>query len=58
MTATDPVPATTAADLQRGTLGVLVTSNVLGGVAVASGFAVAGLLTSNVADGFVHAPAT
>lgn len=48
MTATDPVPATTAADLQRTTLGVLVTSNVLGGVAVASGFAVAGLLAEDI----------
>ena len=36
----DVVPAT-AASLQRGTLRVLVVSNVLGGVAVASGFAVA-----------------
>jgi MFS family permease len=48
VTATDPEPATTAADLQRGTLGVLVTSNVLGGVAVASGFAVAGLLAEDI----------
>lgn len=38
----------TAASLQRGTLWVLVTSNVLGGVAVASGFAVAGLLAENI----------
>lgn len=44
---TDAVP-TTAADLQRGTLRVLVVSNVLGGVAVASGFAVAGLLAENI----------
>ncbi|MEU4391772.1 MFS transporter [Kribbella sp. NPDC023855] len=38
----------TAASLQRGTLSVLVVSNVLGGVAVASGFAVAGLLAENI----------
>ena len=44
---TDAVP-TTAAALQRGTLRVLVVSNVLGGVAVASGFAVAGLLAENI----------
>ncbi len=43
----DVVPAT-AASLQRGTLWVLVISNVLGGVAVASGFAVAGLLAENI----------
>ncbi|WP_433162859.1 MFS transporter [Kribbella sp. CA-247076] len=36
------------ADLQRTTLKVLVTSNALGGVATASGFAVAGLLAENV----------
>jgi MFS family permease len=39
---------TTAAELQRGTLRVLVVSNVLGGVAVASGFAVAGLLAEKI----------
>ena len=44
---TDVVP-TTAADLQRGTVRVLVVSNVLGGVAAASGFAVAGLLAENI----------
>ena len=45
-----PVSARTRrpADLQRGTLRVLVVSNVLGGVAVASGFAVAGLLAENI----------
>jgi MFS family permease len=43
----DVVPAT-AASLQRGTLWVLVVSNVLGGVAVASGFAVAGLLAESI----------
>lgn len=43
----DAVPVT-AASLQRGTLWVLVISNVLGGVAVASGFAVAGLLAENI----------
>jgi MFS family permease len=37
-----------AAALQRRTVRVLVTSNVLGGVAVASGFAVAGLLAENI----------
>ena len=36
------------AELQRTTLRVLVASNVLGGVAVASGFAVAGLLAENI----------
>ncbi len=36
------------ADLQRTTLKVLVASNALGGVATASGFAVAGLLAENV----------
>lgn len=36
------------ADLQRTTLRVLVTSNALGGVATASGFAVTGLLAENV----------
>ena len=41
-------PATSAADLQRGTVRVLVVSNVLGGVAAASGFAVAGLLAENI----------
>lgn len=41
-------PADTAADLQRGTLRVLVVSNVLGGVAVASGIAVIGLLAENI----------
>ena len=46
--ATDSVPATTAAELQRGTLRVLVISNVLGGVAVASGIAVTGLLAENI----------
>lgn len=45
--AMDAVP-TTATDLQRGTLRVLVVSNVLGGVAVASGIAVAGLLAENI----------
>ncbi|HET6986885.1 MAG TPA: MFS transporter, partial [Kribbella sp.] len=35
-------------ELQRTTLRVLVASNVLGGVAVASGFAVAGLLAENI----------
>jgi MFS family permease len=40
----DPRPA----ELQRTTLRVLVASNVLGGVAVASGFAVAGLLAENI----------
>ncbi|NEA34508.1 MFS transporter [Streptomyces sp. SID13031] len=43
----DVVPAT-AASLQRGTLWVLVVSNVLGGVAAASGFAVAGLLAESI----------
>lgn len=47
MSAQDAVPAT-AASLQRGTLWVLVVSNVLGGVAVASGFAVAGLLAESI----------
>lgn len=36
------------AELQRTTLRVLVASNALGGVATASGFAVAGLLAENV----------
>lgn len=36
--------ASTAADLQRITIRVLVVSNVLGGIAMASGIAVAGLL--------------
>ncbi|MFC9693623.1 MFS transporter [Kribbella sp. NPDC056951] len=36
------------ADLQRTTVRVLVASNVLGGVAVASGFAVAGLLAERI----------
>ncbi|GAA1596838.1 MFS transporter [Kribbella sancticallisti] len=48
---TDAVPSAvpeTAADLQQGTVRVLVVSNVLGGVAVASGFAVAGLLAENI----------
>ncbi|TDD30808.1 MFS transporter [Kribbella turkmenica] len=36
------------ADVQRTTLKALVTSNALGGVATASGFAVAGLLAENV----------
>ncbi|TCC53680.1 MFS transporter [Kribbella capetownensis] len=36
------------AELQRTTLRVLVVSNVVGGVAVASGFAVAGLLAENI----------
>ena len=36
------------ADLQRTTLRVLVVSNVLGGVAVASGIAVIGLLAENI----------
>jgi MFS family permease len=36
------------AEVQRTTLRVLVASNVLGGVAVASGFAVAGLLAENI----------
>jgi MFS family permease len=48
VTAADPAPATTAASLQQGTLRVLVVSNVLGGVAVASGIAVAGLLAENI----------
>lgn len=38
----------TARGLQRTTLRVLVISNVVGGVAVASGFAVAGLLAENI----------
>lgn len=38
----------TARGLQRTTLRVLVLSNVVGGVAVASGFAVAGLLAENI----------
>lgn len=38
----------TARDLQRTTLRVLVISNVVGGVAVASGFAVSGLLAENI----------
>ncbi|MGC4937610.1 MFS transporter [Kribbella sp. DT2] len=38
----------TAQGLQRRTLRVLVVSNVVGGVAVASGFAVAGLLAENI----------
>ncbi len=41
-------PPTRPADLQRTTLRVLVLSNVLGGVAVASGFAVAGLLAESI----------
>lgn len=45
--APDLVPAT-ARSLQRGTLRVLVVSNVLGGVAAASGFAVAGLLAESI----------
>ncbi|HEU4946868.1 MAG TPA: MFS transporter [Kribbella sp.] len=48
MTAAETAPTTTAADLQRGTLRVLVVSNVLGGVAVASGIAVAGLLAESI----------
>lgn len=44
MTTADESPA----ELQRTTLRVLVASNVLGGVAVASGFAVAGLLAENI----------
>ncbi|ONI68436.1 MFS transporter [Kribbella sp. ALI-6-A] len=45
----DPVPQdVTPASLQRSTLRVLVISNVVGGVAVASGFAVAGLLAENI----------
>ena len=36
------------AELQRTTVRVLLASNVLGGVAVASGFAVAGLLAENI----------
>jgi len=39
---------TTAADLQQGTVRVLVVSNVLGGVAVASGIVVAGPLAENI----------
>jgi MFS family permease len=46
--APDSAPATTAADLQRSTVRVLIVSNVLGGVAVASGIAVAGLLAENI----------
>ncbi|TCO49221.1 putative MFS family arabinose efflux permease [Kribbella antiqua] len=46
MTAEEPLPR--PAELQRTTLRVLVVSNVLGGVAVASGFAVAGLLAENI----------
>ncbi|GAB2554619.1 MFS transporter [Kribbella endophytica] len=38
----------TARGLQRTTLRVLVISNVVGGVAVASGFAVSGLLAENI----------
>ncbi|MFI5711367.1 MFS transporter [Kribbella sp. NPDC051620] len=58
----DVVPAT-AASLQRGTLRVLVASNVLGGVAVASGFAVSGLLAENISGstsmaGFVSTSTT
>ena len=42
-------PANNAAgNLQRSTLRVLVVSNMVGGVAVASGFAVAGLLAENI----------
>lgn len=41
-------PADTAAALQRGTLRVLVVSNVLGGVAVASGIAVIALLAEDI----------
>ncbi|MEV6285323.1 MFS transporter [Kribbella sp. NPDC051770] len=45
----DPVPQdVTPGTLQRSTLRVLVVSNVVGGVAVASGFAVAGLLAENI----------
>ncbi|WP_432942743.1 MFS transporter [Kribbella sp. CA-253562] len=45
----DPVPQdVTPASLQRSTLRVLVISNVVGGVAVASGFAVSGLLAENI----------
>ena len=47
MTAADS-PPTRPAEVQRTTLRVLVLSNVLGGVAVASGFAVAGLLAENI----------
>jgi MFS family permease len=47
VTAADP-PPTRPAELQRTTLRVLVLSNVLGGVAVASGFAVAGLLAESI----------
>ncbi|MFG1621393.1 MFS transporter [Kribbella sp. NPDC049227] len=39
---------TRPAELQRTTLRVLVVSNVVGGVAVASGFAVAGLLAESI----------
>jgi MFS family permease len=45
----DPLPQdVTPASLQRTTLRVLVVSNVVGGVAVASGFAVSGLLAENI----------
>lgn len=42
------LPAATPGSLQQQTVRVLVVSNVLGGVAVASGIAVAGLLAENI----------
>ncbi|HYU85205.1 MAG TPA: MFS transporter [Kribbellaceae bacterium] len=47
-TSTPPADAGERRRLQRQTLNVLVVSNVLGGVAVASGIAVAGLLAESI----------